>query len=93
MPKNTLPVVDPFHDPNLPSLAEALSKFESIPDETPSRKARVRAAVATIGRLLSKPPAEISAQPTFLKLPGTEGVRTRESIRLSAPFARMGPAA
>jgi len=67
MPKNTLPVVDPFHDPNLPSLAEALSKFESIPDETPSRKARVRAAVATIGRLLSKPPAEISAQPTFLK--------------------------
>ena len=59
MPKNTLPVVDPFHDPNLPSLAEALSKFESIPDETPSRKARVRAAVATIGRLLSKPPAEI----------------------------------
>jgi hypothetical protein len=28
---------------------------------------RVRAAVATIGRLLRKPPAELSTQPTYLK--------------------------
>src|SRR5690242_11530623 len=58
---------NPFHDPTMPSLADALSRFESMPDETLSRKARVRSAVATIGRLLHKPPAEISAQPTFLK--------------------------
>jgi hypothetical protein len=58
--------LDPFHDPNLPSLAEALSKFEPMAGETPSRKARVRAAVATIGRLLRKPPAEIPAQATLL---------------------------
>ena len=48
-------------------MAEALSRFESMPDETPSRKMRVRAAVATIGRLLRKPPAELSTQPTYLK--------------------------
>jgi hypothetical protein len=67
MHKNIPAPVDPFHDPNLPSLAEALSKFDSMLDESLSRKTRVRAAVATFGRLLHKPPAEISPQPTFLK--------------------------
>jgi hypothetical protein len=59
--------VDPFHDPDMPSLAEALAKFELMPGETDSRKARVRSAVTTLGRLLHKPPTEISMQPTFLK--------------------------
>jgi integrase len=55
-----------FHDPNVESLAIALQKFQALPDETPSRKARVRAAVATIGRLLHLPAAQIPAQATFL---------------------------
>ena len=67
MPNNAPLPLDPFHDPDMPSMAEALSRFESMPDETPSRKMRVRTAVATIGRLLRKPPAELSTQPTYLK--------------------------
>ena len=67
MPNNAPLPLDPFHDPDMPSLAEALSRFELMPDETPSRKTRVRTAVATIGRLLHKPPAELSTQPTYLK--------------------------
>ena len=59
--------VNLFHDPNVPSLAEALRKLEAMPDEGPSRKARARAAVATISRLLHKPAAEIPAQATYLK--------------------------
>jgi integrase len=58
---------DVFHDPNADSLAEALAKFEALPDETPSRKARVRAAVATFGRLLHKPAEAIPAQAKFMK--------------------------
>jgi integrase len=67
MPNDIPPAADPFRDPNLPSLAEALAKFDSMPDETPSRKARARAAVATFGRLLHKSPAEIPAQGVYLK--------------------------
>jgi hypothetical protein len=55
-----------FHDPSVESLALALQKFEALPDETPSRKARVRAAVATVGRLLQLPADQIPAQATFL---------------------------
>src|SRR5665213_3536055 len=55
-----------FHDPNTPSLADTLAKFEALPDETDSRKARARASVATIGRLLEKSPTEIPAHPQFL---------------------------
>jgi hypothetical protein len=55
-----------FHDPNVESLAAALQKFESLPDETPSRKARVRAAVAMVGRLLHLHATQIPAQATFL---------------------------
>jgi hypothetical protein len=55
-----------FHDPEAPSLAETLRKFEDLAGETLSRKARGRAAVATLGRLLKKPASEISAQPNFL---------------------------
>src|SRR5216683_273376 len=67
MPDSTLPLVDPFHDPSLPSLADALSKFEAMPDVTLSRKARARAAVAMLGRLLHRSPAEIPAQATYLR--------------------------
>jgi hypothetical protein len=35
----------PFHDPAAGSLANALGRFEALPDETLSRKTRVRAAV------------------------------------------------
>ena len=59
--------IDPFHDPDVPSLAEALHRLEAMPDEAPSRKARARAAVAMISRLLHKPAVEIPAQATFLK--------------------------
>ncbi len=59
--------VDPFHDPDAESLAEALRKFDAMPDETPSRKARARAAVATFSRLLHKPSEETPAQAMFLK--------------------------
>ena len=55
-----------FHDPEVESLAIALRKFEALPEETPSRKARVRAAVATVGRLLHLPADQIPAQATFL---------------------------
>jgi integrase len=55
-----------FHDPNVESLAIALQKFEALFDETPSRKSRIRAAVATVGRLLHLPPDEIPAQAAFL---------------------------
>ncbi|HWI25856.1 MAG TPA: hypothetical protein VN668_02735 [Stellaceae bacterium] len=55
-----------FHDPNVDSLTVALQKFEALPDETLSRKARLRAAVAMTGRLLHLRPEEIPAQATFL---------------------------
>src|SRR5260221_13667937 len=64
---NQQPHVDPFRDPDVESLAGALRKFEAMPNETPSRKARVRAAVATLGRLLHKPPDEMPAHAMFLK--------------------------
>jgi hypothetical protein len=38
MPNNDPHADDPFRDPNLPSLADALREFESMPDETPARK-------------------------------------------------------
>jgi hypothetical protein len=67
MSNNVPPAANPFRDPNLPSLAEALANFESMPDETSSRKARARAAVAMLGRLLDKSPADIPAQAVHLK--------------------------
>jgi integrase len=56
----------PFHDPDLPSLADVLGRFVALPDETPSRKARARAAVAMYSRLAHKPPADIPAQPIVI---------------------------
>jgi integrase len=67
MPNNDPHADDPFRDPNLPSLADALREFESMPDETPARKARARAAVAMLSRLLHKSPADIPAQAAHLK--------------------------
>ena len=67
MPDSTLPLVDPFHDPSLPSLAAALTTLEAMPNETPSRKARARAAVATLGRLLHRSPEDIPAQASYLR--------------------------
>lgn len=61
------PRFDVFHDPNAESLVAALARFEALPDETPSRKARVRTAVATFGRLLDKPAEAIPAQAKFIK--------------------------
>jgi integrase len=57
---------NPFHDPALPSLADALEKFEGLPNETASRKARARSSVATISRLLHKEAKEIPAHAPFL---------------------------
>lgn len=57
---------DPFHDPGLLKLDEVLAKFELLPNETTSRKARVRTAVSTICRLLHKTPDTTPAHPTFL---------------------------
>ena len=55
-----------FHDPEAPSLAATLRQFEELPGESVSRKARARAAVATVCRLLKKPAGEIPAQPNSL---------------------------
>jgi len=55
-----------FRDPSAPSLAEAVDAFEQLPDESSSRKARVRSAVSMLSRLLNKPPAQITAQPNVL---------------------------
>ncbi|HEX3994357.1 MAG TPA: hypothetical protein VHX39_24555, partial [Acetobacteraceae bacterium] len=57
---------DPFRDPNIPSLAQALENFAARPDETPSRKMRARGAVAMFGRLRGKRPDKIPAQPNFV---------------------------
>ena len=54
MPNNVPLPLDPFHDPDMPGMA--------VPEV-----AGARAAVATIGRLLRKSPAELSTQPTYLK--------------------------
>lgn len=56
----------PFQDPNVQSLAEALARFEALPSETSSRKARARSAVSTLSRLLDKRPVDIPAQPNVL---------------------------
>ena len=60
------PARDPFRDPSIPSLAQALENFLALPNATPSRKARARTAVATLGRLMGKEAAKIPAQPNFV---------------------------
>jgi hypothetical protein len=67
MPDDSCSITDPFHDPNLPNLAEALSTLESMPNESVERIARARAAVAMFGRLLHKSPDEIPAHANFVK--------------------------
>jgi integrase len=57
---------DPFCDPSMPSLAQALEEFVARPDETSSRKARARTAVGTFARLAGKEPAKIPAQPNYV---------------------------
>jgi len=57
---------DPFRDPTIPSLAQALDTFRTLPEETSSRKARVRTAARTFGRLVGKELAKIPAQPNYV---------------------------
>jgi hypothetical protein len=56
----------PFHDSEVPSLAEALRQFECLPRETSSRKARVRTAVRTFSRLIAKGAEQIPARPNLV---------------------------
>src|SRR5436853_5914319 len=58
--------LDPFHDPDAGNLADVLRAFEAMPDQSPARKGRVRAAVSTISRMLKKRPDLVSAQATFV---------------------------
>jgi integrase len=55
-----------FHDPNVASLGQTLQAFEALEDETASRKARARAAVATFSRLANKPASDIPGQRNFV---------------------------
>ena len=54
-----LPRYSVFHDPEVATLGQTLERFESFGDETSSRKARVRSAVATFCRLSNKSASEI----------------------------------
>ena len=56
-----------YYNPDLPSLAMALTRLEAMPDETPARIQRVRAAVASFVRLMNKPADEIPAHAPFLR--------------------------
>jgi integrase len=56
---------DPFHDPNAPSLAEVLRRFEADPSNAP-RRAGARSAVNTVSRLLHKSAEDIPAHRSFL---------------------------
>jgi integrase len=64
---DTLASFDAFLNPALPSLSQVLAEFETLPDETPSRKARVRTAVATVSRLLGKPADQIPATGGYMR--------------------------
>jgi integrase len=64
---DTLASFDAFLNPALPSLSQVLAEFETLPDKTPSRKARVRTAVATVSRLFAKPADEIPASGVYMR--------------------------
>jgi integrase len=57
----------PYIDPDFPTLAGVLAAFEILPNETPSRKARVKAAVSMIARLTGQPADSLQALPKVLK--------------------------
>jgi hypothetical protein len=48
MPDSLPQSSDPFLDPAIPDLAQVLTEFEALPDETPSRKIRVPSQLSAI---------------------------------------------
>ena len=67
----------PFADPDLPTLADVLSRIDGAESQTAAQKSDLRSAVRTVARVLGRPASELSAHPQFLRkrLAAVEPVR------------------